>query len=247
MPDHPVVHILNGDALKDQFPKSLEGRTIVARECLVDGPVAGETLEHFYHNRASYLSEHYGGSVSFYFEMTLTEFEQIQTLADQTEINLWFEQDLFCQVNLWFVCWLLYTKGHSDNIYLVLPKELHPYGFGGYNKDGLCSLFENRTVLRDLESFAKLWEHYKNNAIDALQNIAQQVHATYPFLLEAVQAHIDRIPKNGTPGKPQQILLEIKEELDTDDFGAIFKEFSQRAPIYGFGDLQVKRLLGTMG
>ena len=30
------------------------------------------------------------------------------------------------------------------------------------------------------------------------------------------------------------------------DFGIIFKEFCKREPIYGFGDLQVKRLLSEL-
>jgi hypothetical protein len=33
------------------------------------------------------------------------------------------------------------------------------------------------------------------------------------------------------------------DELGTTDFGLIFKEFNKREAIYGFGDLQVKRLL----
>jgi hypothetical protein len=32
------------------------------------------------------------------------------------------------------------------------------------------------------------------------------------------------------------------DELETEDFGIVFKEFSQRENIYGFSDLQVKRL-----
>ena len=33
------------------------------------------------------------------------------------------------------------------------------------------------------------------------------------------------------------------DELNTEQFGLIFKEFCNRESIYGFGDLQVKRLL----
>ncbi|WP_211277476.1 hypothetical protein [Nonlabens spongiae] len=40
-------HILNGDALKEQFPKTIPGKIIVGRECLVDGPVQGDSLSAF--------------------------------------------------------------------------------------------------------------------------------------------------------------------------------------------------------
>ena len=39
-----TFHILNGDALKSQFPERILGEIIVARECLVDGPVEGHRL-----------------------------------------------------------------------------------------------------------------------------------------------------------------------------------------------------------
>ena len=36
---------------------------------------------------------------------------------------------------------------------------------------------------------------------------------------------------------------DVYNELETDEFGAVFREFSRRESIYGFGDLQVKKLL----
>lgn len=34
-------HILNGTALKEQFPKQIPGERIIAKECMVDGSVNG--------------------------------------------------------------------------------------------------------------------------------------------------------------------------------------------------------------
>jgi hypothetical protein len=64
----------------------------------------------------------------------------------------------------------------------------------------------------------------------------------YPFILTAVKAHTDRIPTEGNLGRPSQSLIQIMKELETDEFEPVFKEFSKRESIYGFGDLQVKRL-----
>ena len=38
-------HVLNGDALKEQFPPTITGDIIVIRECLVDGPVTGNNVD----------------------------------------------------------------------------------------------------------------------------------------------------------------------------------------------------------
>lgn len=43
-------------------------------------------------------------------------------------------------------------------------------------------------------------------------------------------------------GRPIQSLITIMKELDTEEFGPVLREFNKRESIYGFGDLQVKRL-----
>ena len=64
----------------------------------------------------------------------------------------------------------------------------------------------------------------------------------YPFIKAAVKAHIDRCPDNEKLGKPYQTILQIMGEQKTKQFDIIFKEFNKRLPIYGYGDVQVKRL-----
>ena len=104
MAKHAVIHILNGDALREQFPASVEGELIVARECLVVGDVSGNDLKDFYENRAKDLLKSYGTPISEYFSKVVPEYEKIRKLRVNSTVNLWFEDDLFCQVNLWFCC-----------------------------------------------------------------------------------------------------------------------------------------------
>lgn len=54
-------HILNGDSSKQQFPEKLHGEIIVARECLVDGNVKGNSLDELFHSRAQFISNNYEG------------------------------------------------------------------------------------------------------------------------------------------------------------------------------------------
>jgi len=94
---YPEIHILNGDALKDQFPPSLKDELIVARECLVDGNVTARSLDELFEARATYLKESYGSTEEFYRNSVITEFKKIISLPDDSTINLWFEDDLFCR------------------------------------------------------------------------------------------------------------------------------------------------------
>jgi len=237
-------HILNGDSLKEQFPKNIQGEILVARECLVDGNVKGNSLSDFFKVRAEFISNNYDGyKEQDYFEKTVPEFHKIQNIPDNVDINLWFEDDLFCQVNFWFVINLL-SKSHQNNhFFLIRPKAHSQYGFGGLNKSELVSIYESRLKLTELNKLAILWECYQINDTEKLIKTSRELKNAYPFILTAAEAHIERIPTNGELGRPSQSLIQIIEDLETDEFGPVFREFNKRESIYGFGDLQVKRLL----
>ena len=240
-------HILNGDSLKDQFPHGIKGELIVTRECLVDGPVRAETLEELFSKRAEFLGEEYTVSADTnYWKETVPELKKIQDLTDAAEVNLWFEDDLFCQVNLWFAVHLMVTSSPPERVYLVRPPALSKWGFAGLTNKELISLFENRTELKEIRKIARLWELYSAGDLDELDTTGRELERRYPFISQAVRAHLDRMPRNGNPGRPMKSLQTIIRELNTDEFGPVFKEFTNREFIYGFGDLQVKRMLDEL-
>lgn len=236
-------NILNGDSLKERFPESLKGEIIVTRECLVDGSVKGNSLTDFFKTRAEFISNNYDGySEQDYFEKTVPEFQKMQNIPDNVDINLWFEDDLFCQVNFWFVIKLLSKSQPNNQFFLIRPKLHSQFGFGGLSESELISIYENRLVLTELDKLARLWESYQSNNIEKLIEISRQLKNSYPFIFTAVEAHIERIPTSGNLGRPIQSLIRIMDELNTSEFEPIFKEFCKREKIYGFGNLQVKRL-----
>lgn len=231
-------HILNGDALKEQFPKTISGAIIVARECLIEGDIEGNDLLSFFQTRAQYIDKTYGDAA--YFEKTVPEYEKMQNIPEGAEINLWFEDDLFCQVNLWFVINLLSKTGKNNSIYLVRPGSNSPYSFGVLSNSELIAVFENKQELSDFKLLASLWETYQNGDNEQLVKTAKLLKHSYPFIEPAVMAHIDRLSDGD---KPTDILKAIMNELNTREFGIVFQEFCKRAGIYGFGDLQVKKLM----
>lgn len=242
------VHILNGDALKEFFPKNMDGEIIVARECLMAGNVEGEDLAEFFKNRARFIAENYAVSENYYFENTATEFYKIETIPEDSEINLWFEDDLFCQVNMWFVISLIINNYENQPVYLVRPKKGSEYSFGNMTSEELALEFHHKIKIEydELMEFGNLWKFYKKAGWVELQKTAEKLYNRFPFLQSAVNAQLERLPKNGRPGRPQQTLAKIIQELKTTEFEPVFKEFCKREAIYGFGDLQVKQMLGKL-
>ncbi|MEM9920854.1 MAG: DUF1835 domain-containing protein [Bacteroidota bacterium] len=240
-----IFHILNGDALLDQFPKSLSGDRIVARECMVNGPLTGESLEELFAQRAAFLQATYGDiHPEDYQEKMVKEFEKLKEIPAGSSVHLWFEDDLFCQVNCWFCCYLLEVYELEVKVFLVRPNGSLQYGFGGMSTAALEKAYQDRQSLEPAEVavFGTLWKMYRQNELDAMRQLAKEQNTTFPFLLPAVQAQIDRQPRGAVPGLPTLVLQQISQDLKTEAFGPIFQEFSRRLPIYGFGDLQVKSL-----
>lgn len=239
-----TFHILNGDALLERFPKSIQGDCLVMRECLIEGPVENKVTEAFYKDRFSFLNQFYGPvSSDDYQRRTVSEFDKMRNLPNDSIVNLWFEDDLFCQVNLWYVVHLLQSSHYSGRVFLIRPEVHDRYGFGGFSSDGLYELYEKKTQLTYMNQLSRLWPFYQRKELDKLNGLANKLKDKYPFIRPAVQAQIERDPVDGSQGRPQLTLLSIINNLNTLDFAEIFAEFNRREAIYGFGDSQVKRML----
>ncbi|SFT38452.1 protein of unknown function [Algoriphagus locisalis] len=238
-----MLHILNGDALAEVLPPSILGRIAVVREALVDGPVSANSIEELWVIRDKYLQTHYAGaSEEDYFTKVVPEFEKILTATSDTEVYLWFENDLFCQVNLWFSMYLL--KKHTGAVYLVSPTTDLIEGFGGMNQLQLEQAYRNAKLLTKNERhiLSDMWELYQRPDISEALTLSKQVSPELPFLYPAVLAWKESLPHGAYLGKPKEALKEISAQLATNDIGKIFRAFHIKYPIYGYGDLQVKRL-----
>ncbi|MBN3583276.1 DUF1835 domain-containing protein [Algoriphagus aestuarii] len=239
-----MLHILNGDALASRFPSDIHGDRAIARECLVDGPVQAHSLEELWVVRDQFLTpDHHSNPADNYFEKVVPEFEKIATVASNTKVYCWFEQDLFCQVNFWFVIHLL--EKHQGEVFLVLPEKADlRLGFTELDERQLEEHYRDARLLtkNQREVLANLWKMYQASHIDEAMTLSKQVSIELPFLLPAVQAWKDRIPHGEYPGKPKATIIQIIKDLGVDDFPKVFREFRNRIPIYGYGDVQVKRL-----
>ncbi|WBL41622.1 DUF1835 domain-containing protein [Algoriphagus halophytocola] len=238
-----MLHVLNGDSLAETFPPSISGNIAIMRECLVDGPVAADSFNELAIVRSEYLKKTYPEAADQdYYTYVTPQFKKILTATSATDVYLWFENDLFCQVNLWYVVHLL--KAHKGQLYLVSPTTDLIEGFGGMNIDQLRSAYRNAKPLTSNERhvLADMWQLYQTqNTAEAL-TLSLQTSPELPFLHPAVVAWVESIPHGEYLGKPKEALKEISAQLGTDDFGKIFRAFHVKYAIYGYGDLQVKRL-----
>lgn len=147
-----IYHVLSGDATAGDFKKTgIDGEIIVCRECLIVGPADADTYFEFWEQRARFILAEYGEDEIEYHERVADELAELCDIPDEAEVNLWFEYELFCSVNMWFCLDLLRNAGAE--VYRVEPivrtSEDKWKGFGGLDGGDLKSCFAARNKFSD--------------------------------------------------------------------------------------------------
>jgi hypothetical protein len=248
--NHPL-HLLNGDQLAYQLQgASYFQSQLVFREALIVGPVTSSGLDEFWKTRTEFISSSYGVTAEEYHQKTILEIERMYSLPEDTEICLWFEDDLFCQLNLWFLLSVLADRPNFQ-LFRVYPPfstaENRWGGFGRATPDSLKDCYQARVGLTpsDIALGKALWQAYSSQEWEEFKNLSRQPSPCFQMLEEVCQAQLDRLPGSDGLGKPERILNKILTSGVT-DFAHLFQEFNRKAGIYGFGDLQVKAMLDSL-
>lgn len=227
-------HILNGDCLKESL-KDEYSNLLIMREALMQGPIKDKDETIFFKKRAQFISQEYKACTEEEYLKGLDEFEKMKEIEDNTNINLWFGKDVFCQVNFWFLLDYLKDKQDSNSFYLVSPEEDKNCSFSRKRDNS----FKNRVLISkdDFKVFSKLWNLFIEKEYKKMPKEIKSIEKKYPFLEETIQAII-----NMEDVEKEFIKLHKKEN----NFGKLFQKICQDYSIYGYGDLQVMYLLGII-
>ncbi len=243
-----TYQVLNGDSLKEHFlATKLNGTVIINRECLIVGNLAGNTLTEFWEVRAKFIEDSYNDDREGYFAKVVSEFEKIIAAPNNSEFNLWFGYDLFCQANMWFLLSLIQNSHITKKVFIVYPTYLKRdeiwNDFGYATTNDLIFCFETKIEFSeaDLILGKNLWTAFKNNDLPKLEELSENKSPCFPYLKEVCQAHIERFNFKDGKGRPEIVIEAILKNVST-DFSKVFMEFSQREGVYGFGDFQVKQI-----
>jgi len=236
-----IFHVLPGDSIVREFKEAgIDGDAIVFRECMVTGDTDAASLDEFWDIRANFHELEHGGDPIEYRDGFVHEIGRLIGLPGSSEVNLWFEYELFCSANMWFCLELL--KDSEAKIFRVMPVNTTPddvwKGFGGHDPEALSECLEGRVALSsdDVKIGSELWRAFADRNARKLNELGTYQSPAFPFLREVTEAaaEIDH--------RPAEVLAEIKRS-GAASMSEIFPEFVKRAGVYGFGDDQVERLL----
>ncbi|MES2061504.1 MAG: DUF1835 domain-containing protein [Bacteroidota bacterium] len=254
---NPILHILNGDATFSGFEQTgLDGDVMIWREVLSEGPVS-ENIESgkFWQERAAWISKTFNDTPEHYNDSMMAQLEKFSQPYE--EINLWFEFDLHCQVNLLGVMMLLSQKTDLSGpaVYLICPAEVPGItdfrGMGQLDGEQLETLYDNTRVQLgeyDFELATEAWGLYVAGNANKLEEWlnATAFWSNMHNLKPAMQAHLKRLQRNANGlNYVEQVLLDIYNTgIKTRQ--EIYAAFWAGDKIYGMGDSEINTYLDKL-
>lgn len=226
-----MLHITNGDSAADLIKDAVfTGQILAWRDVLHEGPVPfGLELPQLSEIRSQYIAAQGWGKL---YDVKMSFAERDGTLLrfrEQDEIVLWFEHDLYDQLQLiQLLAWLFGRERGATRISLICIGEypgIHPFhGLGQLNANQMASLFPVRHVVthKELKTGFYAWQAFTAADPTEIEKLLATNTAALPFLRAALLRHLQQFPatSNGLSRTEKQILAAVAAGQQTP--GAIF-------------------------
>ncbi|MBM3787757.1 MAG: DUF1835 domain-containing protein [Acidobacteria bacterium] len=191
-----MVHITNGDSVAGMIRQwTGEPRLIVWRDILHEGPVrAGRTLEALSAERAAFLG---GGE---------PEFEErdraMRRLVQRDAVWLWFEDDLYDQLQLLQILDFFYNEGLSRNwvFFVDIPRRLELDQMAGF------AAAKRPVPPAAFELGARAWQHFTSGTID---DLLPDDLTPLPALRPAIERLLEHYPDANGFNRVERTILSL--------------------------------------
>ena len=246
------LHITNGDVLTNKLSTlKLEGDIITWREMLCEGKTETNVgSESFWKTRFEFLNKNYKISKSWFIDKTLKEYRTLCNHKQEDRIVLWFDFDLFDQINMLAVISWLKTHRPYAEISLVSSEgdedSLDIMGLGELTDEQLRKLYTNRTLLTqdDIEYADYVWQLYCSDNPIRLENLKDFDSFQFSHLSGAIEAHLMRFPtiRNGL-NEVENNILRLARSAKPKTKMELLNTVLRNQGRYGFGDTQYERVI----
>lgn len=208
---------------------------------LMDGPLSEELDSAFYKKRSSYIDGLIGKDAE-YMSYVRPQLEQLKNLPDKSSVYLWFEHDLFCQVNLWSCLTWMTKYCKEPKLYLVEPPSKDWRGFGWLSEEELSDAFSEAKLLgqADIQTCQEALRLFMVKDRAALELYVRQ-EGLNETVREAITAELTRLPNAEGEIELHRTIMRLGLEEGW-DFSKTFQRFCREQDVYGMGDVQFKFL-----
>jgi len=243
-----ILHILNGDSTASIFKKTeLQGDVVVWREMLCEGALHKNIgSDAFWKKRYAFYEKELEITKLDYYDNTIKEILPIEDLEEYDEVVLWFEFDLFCQVNLIGLCsYLLQSYRKDIRYYLVCTgKEKGKstmQSLSDYSEESYLKLYENRIKIsrKDLLFAQESWNLFVANNPAELKAFNFNKNKKFRYLQNAMNQNLERFSKSNGLNQIENKIIETiaRETLNENEIISKLLLWQNEKTVYGFGDL----------
>lgn len=263
-----IVHICNGDVTADGLSLAdLPGDIRVWADALDQGPLLPLSREGLRSERARYAATAWAAGQGTDEDAVATQLaawdEGLTIGAGVEEVVLWYEHDLFDQLALCRILYLLATPGieggdpgvtlFDRGVALTMVSiDRHPevpqfLGLGQLSPEQLAQLWPRRTPISKeaVEEAVATWIAVTAADPRALAFLMKRVKAL-PFLAGAIERHLEELPDvaSGLGRSERQILAAVGRGVSGE--AALLAEAHAIDPRYPLTDLQLRTTLATL-
>ena len=247
--EETILHITNGTSLTNYLQElDFTGDILTWQEMLCEGPtIPAIDSEAFFELRAEFLKSCYDIEIDT--EALKKELSKLDNVDNYSEINLWFEYDLFCHINLLGVLNLLHQKEIDKPLYLIcsgrVKGEKSLKGLSELSPEQLKSQYKTKILLtrKDIDLAIALWRTYCGKDHNILKPYIV-TKSNFKYMSNCLKAHLERFPdqKSGLSRLEENVLKIIRENTVKSEHHLLGYALNYQG-YYGFGDTQLKRII----
>ncbi len=201
----PDLIITNGDSAAELLAEAgKQGVILPWRDVLHEGPVVAGTLERCSAVRSAYLSARFRIPENEVADTFAERDGLLRRAAEFERIELWFEHDLFDQLQL---VQILASLDHAENVTLVQANDF----LGTQRADTILRFADRaRPVERaDLDTAAIVWSALASPTPEPIATLAETLDARLPYLKPALARFLQELPAPETGlGRTETAILD---------------------------------------
>jgi hypothetical protein len=223
------------------------------QDTLHEGPVPAVPREELLQTRADFLAESgWGRRQALLSSLARRDRELLDALREGLRVVLWFEHDLYDQLQLVDVLALAHAAETSSPELIVVgafPGKPSFAGLGALTAGELETLWSSRRppARAELERAAEAWGAFRSPEPTALAEWATRDHAELPFLTPALRRLLEELPApaDGLSGTERRALQAVAAGACTPPAAFVGAQRLEDAPF--LGDSWFYRALSGLG
>lgn len=247
-----TLHFTNGDsAVAGMRAGGIGGEIVPWRDVLHEGPVPeGLSLTELSRARAKWLAKQGLGDLDTIVREFAERDDMLRRYTDFDEVVLWFEWDLYDQLQLIQILDFLADSSQEDR--LETGTRLSIISFDGYlgsiSADRFGDLYEKRREITDamLQGGREAWQAFRSSDPRDLEGVARGGSPVLEFLELSLWRHLEELPstRNGLSRSESQILEAVSQGPLS--FHEIFKRVANREERIFCGDAMMALYIERM-